>query len=373
MSRPSLIVQGLRVLEFRRFWIVALVALLLVYPQVMPRFWVLSIASQAMILGIIALSLIFLAGYVGMVSLAQVMLASIAGYITAMATVAWGVPILIGTVLGLGAAVFVGLVIGAISARSQGIYFLMLTMALAVGFFYLTLQNYEFFNGHRGFAQIPSPTGIPRADPPLFYYISLAAAALMYGGVKYIVRTPFGLALQGIRDNPRRMQTLGYWVVMYRIAAFGLAGLIAGVGGVLGIWYRSSISPGVADLTRTIDVLIIAVVGGLAFPAGAFVGAFVFILVETFASSIPSIALGPLQIEFDERFNTVIGLAFLLIVLFAPGGIVGTAHKFIASVRGRGAHTSGTLTTSERDRSADEPQAPKVEQGPVSDNQSPTD
>lgn len=99
------------------------------------------------------------------------------------------------------------------------------------------------------------------------------------------------------------------------MAGFTLAGFIAGVGGVLGVWYYQTISPGSIDLTRTINILVIAVIGGMVSFEGAFLGALAFTLVNNFASS------------YTDRYNTVIGLTFLLIVLFSPNGIVGLVQS----------------------------------------------
>lgn len=295
---------------------------LVLYPLLVPRFWILSIASQAIILGIVALSLVFMAGQGGMVSLAQAALAGLAAYMTAILTLRLGLPALPAGLIAVLIATLVGALFGAIASRSQGIYFLMLTLALAVGFFYLALQNYDLFGGHIGFAGVLGPTGSPRENPAAFYYLCLATAVAAYLSLRYLARAPLGLSFQGIRDNPRRMWALGYWVSLHRVAIFAIGGLVAGLSGVLGIWYRGSISPGTVDLTRTIDVLIIAVVGGLGHPIGAFVGALFFVLVQTFASSV--VVLG---FSFDERFNTLIGLSFLLVVLFAPDGLIGLAAR----------------------------------------------
>ena len=212
----------------------------------------------------------------------------------------------------------------------------MLTLALAMGFFYVVLQNYEIFGGHIGFAGILGPTGSPRENPAAFYYLCLVSATLVYLGLRYLVRSQLGLTFQGIRDNPRRMRALGYRVGLHRIALFAIGGFVAGVSGVLGVWYRGNISPGIVDLTRTIDVLIIAVIGGLGYPIGAFVGAVVFILIDVFASSVKVFGF-----SFDERFNTLIGLGFVLIVLVAPNGLVGLGGPPVAvgraPARGRAA------------------------------------
>jgi branched-chain amino acid transport system permease protein len=304
----------------------------------MPRFWILSIASNAMILGIASLSLVFMAGYGGMVSLAQAALAGFAAYMVAIAslepstnavgsTLGAGLPSIPSALIAIVLATALGALFGAIASRSYGIYFLMLTLALAVGFFYIVLQNYEFFGGHIGFAGIVGPTGQPREDPALFYYMCLAAASLVYLGLRYLARSQLGLTFQGVRDNPRRMKALGYRVGLHRVALFAIGGFVAGISGVLGAWYRGNISPGIVDLTRTIDILIIAVIGGLGYPIGAFVGAVVFILIQVFASSIEILGF-----SFDERFNTLIGLGFVVIVLVAPNGLVGLADRVWQSV-----------------------------------------
>ena len=159
--------------------------------------------------------------------------------------------------------------------------------------------------------------GVPFRDPHLFYYVALAAAAALYAGVLYLVRTPFGLVLQGIRDNPRRVAALGYDVALHRIAAFGVAGFIAGCGGVLTTIYNIGISPGSIGLGASVNILIISVIGGLGHPAGAFVGSLIFAVFDTFAASL-----------YDrDRFNTLIGLVFLGIVLASPDGIVGLARR----------------------------------------------
>jgi branched-chain amino acid transport system permease protein len=326
----------------RRWGLPALgVILLILYPIVLPllfnanqaRYWTLSIGANALILGIVALSLIFMSGYGGMVSLAQASLAGFAAYVVALmnllpstnatgGTIGLGLPPIPSAIIALVMATLAGALVGAIASRSSGIYFLMLTLAIAVGFFYVVLQNYEFFGGHIGFAGIVGPTGQPRANPVAFYYMCLIVAVLAYGGLKYLVRTQLGLTFQGIRDNPRRMRALGYRVTLHRVAIFALGGFVAGLSGVLGVWYRGNISPGVVDISRVIDVLVIAVIGGLGYPIGAFVGAAIFLVLDVFASSIVLFGF-----KFDERFNSLIGLAFVVIVLVAPHGLVGLVDR----------------------------------------------
>jgi len=299
--------------------IVAVIAL--AFPLVSSTFFVLQIGFQSLFLAIVALSLIFLARYGGMVSLAQTTLYGVAGYTLAIATVSYGLPWYVGVVLALVVCTLFALVFALVAVRTQGIYFLMITLAIAQLFYFYAEQDRIFTNGHSGIDGVTAPGGAVAQHPLPYYYLALVVAALTYLGLRYLVRTPFGLALQGVRDNPRRMRSLGFFVGGHRVAAFTLAGFVAGIGGVLGVWYNGSITPGAIDLTRTINVLVIAVVGGLISLEGAFVGAVFFALLTNFASS------------FTDRFNTAIGLAFLLIAIFSPDGIIGLARRVSAPRR----------------------------------------
>ena len=128
-----------------------------------------------------------------------------------------------------------GAFIGWLSARTEGIYTIMITLAIGMAFFYLAQQNYAIFNGFQGFQKVVPPVVLDtdwRSAMP-FYYLALFWALAGYFFVKYLLRAPFGIALQGIRDNPRRMNALGFNVTAHRIAAYAVAGVIAAVGGVL--------------------------------------------------------------------------------------------------------------------------------------------
>ena len=151
----------------------------------------------------------------------------------------------------------------------------------------------------------------------------LLVAALCLGAVGYLSRAPFGLALQGIRDNPRRMAALGFNVNAHRVAAYAFASFVAALGGVLQVWNYRQISPGSVGVERAIDILIIAVVGGVTRPIGPFIGALIFVLLRTFTLDF-LVAIG----LDGNRFRLLIGLGFLAIVLFSPDGIVGLWERW---------------------------------------------
>jgi branched-chain amino acid transport system permease protein len=304
---------------------------MVLFPAIANDFFLRQIAGWTMILGMIALSLMFLAGYGGMVSLAQMTVAGLAGYMIAVFGVSslpkvslfW--PWWMAAPVAIMIAVAFGTLAGALSARTEGIYTIMITLALATSFFYLTLQNWPIFNGFNGFTTIPAPhfLGVHWGDPIPLYYMILFFAALSYAAVVYISRAPFGLALQGVRDNPRRMEAIGYNVTAHRIAAYAFAALIAAVGGILLVWQNNQISPFSVGVDVVINLLIIAVVGGLGHPIGPFIGAFIYVILRTFALD----ALVAVGID-GRRFQTLIGLGFLVIVLFSPDGIVGLWRRW---------------------------------------------
>ena len=311
-------------------WQIVLGLLLLVFALVVPDFWRLQVGAYALILGIIALSLSFLGGYGGMVSLAQMTVAGVAGYMVAIfgtdsAGLGLGWPWWVVLPLSLAIATLFATLTGWLSVRTAGIYTIMITLAIATAFFYLVRQNYAIFNGFTGFAGLAPPQlfGVDWRAPLPFYYLCLGVAVLCYAAVLYVSRSTFGIALQAIRDNPRRMEAIGFHVRTHRIAAYALAGFIAALGGVLMVWFNGRISPGSVGVDRVIDILVIAVIGGLRHPIGAFLGAILFVLLENFA----------IDLIDRERFNTVIGAVFLAVVLFSPDGLLGLWEKLKAKSR----------------------------------------
>ncbi len=316
------------------YWVVGV--LLLVLPAFVSPFILFQIMGWSFVLGLIALSLTFLGGYGGMVSLAQMTFAGLAGYLvaifgdSAVDTISQGWPWWAVIPLALILTVLFATLVGWLAVRTEGIYTIVITLAIAAAFFYFTRQNYDIFNGFQGFNSVLPPHlfGVDWRGGVAFYYLSLFWAAAGYFLVLYLARAPFGLALQGVRDNPRRMAALGYNVTAHRVAAYALAGLIAGVGGILLTWQSSQISPGTIAIGPAIDILVIAVVGGLRHPIGAFIGALIYVLLKIFAVDV-LVALG----LSGERFQLLIGLGFLVIVFFSPDGILGLWDKLRASMR----------------------------------------
>jgi branched-chain amino acid transport system permease protein len=319
-----------------------------VMPFVVSDFFLNVILTKALWLGVAAASLVFLAAYGGMVSLGQVGIYGVAGMTYANLVLADGGSAAawnpwLALIAALVVATLVALGFGWIAARSEGIYFLMITLAFSVLVFYFFSQVTQL-SGFGGVNRVDLPTilGTPEQDPVPRYFVTLVVAVLVFVALRGIARTAFGLGLQGIRDEPARMRALGFDVTLHRLLAFGLAGFVAGVAGVLSVWYNSRITPGSINLEQTINILIIAVIGGLYRLEGAWIGALAYALIDNYSREwVPDIG----NVLGSARFNTIIGLVFLIIVLLSPGGLVGIWEGVRNRLGGGRRGGGGTQTT----------------------------
>jgi branched-chain amino acid transport system permease protein len=320
---------------------IATVALVVIAlgPALFNDYWVNSILTYTFLLGIAAASLVFLSAYVGMVSLAQTALMGIAGFAVGNMVTKGAVKGLhlgwdptLSVVLAIVLTTAVGLALGAVAARSFGIYFLMITLTYGViaNYFFGQVTLVSGFSGISGIDRYtPGFVGDVVDNPNRFYYITFVVAVIVYVLIRYLARTPFGIALQGVRDEPVRMASLGYNVPLYRTLAFAVAAFVASLAGVLYVWWQGQIDPQTIGLGATIDLLVAAVIGGLARIEGAWLGAFAWILIANYVRDVKVPVLG-------GSFNTVIGLIFLAIVLLSPGGLMGIWERFLAQAPRRG-------------------------------------
>jgi branched-chain amino acid transport system permease protein len=316
-------------------------------PLVFSAYWVSFILTQVFWYAILAMSMIFLSAYGGMVSLAQTALFGISGFVlgnvvlnvasgnTKGLNLGWN-PWL-GILLGIVVATVFGLLFGALASRSAGIYFLMITLTIAV------IANYFFgqvtlLSGFSGINNIYNRApgflgGNVQNHPDRLYYLALVVALAVYALIRYVVRTPFGLALQGVRDDPVKMSSLGYNVPLHRTLAFGFASFIASLAGVIFVWWNGEIDPNTIGLTAVLNLLTIAVIGGLYRLEGAWIGALAFILIQNYVRDVTVPVIG-------GSFNTVIGLIFLAIIVVSPGGLLGlweTGKDWLVRLAGGGA------------------------------------
>lgn len=304
------------------------VLVLALLPSLATAFFVNFVMTQTLILGLAAATIVVLAKYGGMTSLAQLLLFGIAGFMFGNAALQGGAR---GLNLGwhpwaaVGFAIVVttlaAFLLGAIASRTTGIYFLMLTLVYGVIGYFVFAQIVEI-SGPGGITSIQRPDLL--GPPVRLYYAALLLSVLVYLGFRALRRTAFGLALQGVRDDPVRMASLGFNVALHRTLAFTLAGFVAGLAGLLNVWWNGQIDPASISIGPTLILLIIAVIGGISSLEGAWLGAFVYVLVFTYLRDLPLVD----RIGITEaRFNTVIGVIVLAIMVLSPEGLTGIVKR----------------------------------------------
>jgi branched-chain amino acid transport system permease protein len=270
-----------------------------------------KLLQEILIWGIFAMSLDLLMGYAGMVSFGHSAFFGVGGYVAAMALKAYP-GVLSALVLPAVAAGLAALVIGFFSIRVSGVYFIILTLAFSQMFYAYTFQV-AWLGAEDGIFGVPrtAALGVNLAHPTSFHVYLLVLAALTALALWRIVRSPFGHVLRGVHENEARMEAVGYPVNRYKLLAFVIAGTIAGVAGSLYTQLNGSIAPDAFLWTTSGEALLMVIIGGTGTLGGAMLGSAAFILLQSLAST------------YTERWMTILGLTFILLVLFAPGGIVG--------------------------------------------------
>jgi len=280
-------------------------------PFVIGEVYYVNIASQILLYAVFALGLNVLVGYAGLVSLGHAGLFGVAAYVLAYLLAAgFGhtIAILAALVGGLVAtAAFAGLAL-----RATGISFIMITLALGEIIWGLAYRWISITNGDNGItvATRPQPFGVSLANARGFYDATLVVFLVAVAASAIFVRSPFGAALCGTRDQPRRMNALGYHVWMTRFFAFMFSGLLASVAGILFVYYNEFISPQALALTASAEGLLMVISGGAGTLLGPVVGAALVVIVKNVVSA------------YITRWNFMLGAIFVAIVVLMPEGLV---------------------------------------------------
>ncbi len=287
------------------------------------RYWV-SIVRDVLVFAVYALSLDLLVGRAGMPSLGHAAFYGSGAYAAAIAAERLATDELVVT---LGAAILVAallaLVIGFLSVRASGIFFLMLTLAFAQMVFALAFQWTDVTGGSNGFSGVRRRTafGLDLNPADALYRGVVVIFAMVTLLLWWIQRSHYGRALIGVRENERRMRALGYDTVRLRLSAFVLAGALAGVAGALSTWSFRIVSSNDVGLGRSIEAFVMVLIGGAGTLLGPIVGAGVVVYIDRVLSS---------SIAFSQ---TVLGLVFVVFVLGARQGIVGSLRSAYARTR----------------------------------------
>jgi branched-chain amino acid transport system permease protein len=283
-----------------------------------------TILRDMLVFAVYAVSLDLLIGRAGMPSLGHAAFFGSGAYAAAVAATRLGTDELVVT---LAAAILVasGLaaVIGLLSVRASGIFFLMLTLAFAQMAFAVAFQWNDVTGGSNGFSGVRRPTlfGADLSAPDTYYRLVVVAFALVVALVWWIARSHYGRALAGIRENERRMRALGYDTVRIKLSVFVLSAALAAVAGTLSAWSFRFVATSDVGLGRSVEGFVMVLIGGAGTLVGPVVGAAVVLYIDRVLSS--SIAWS----------QTVLGLVFIVFVLAARQGIVGVARRAYARVR----------------------------------------
>jgi branched-chain amino acid transport system permease protein len=300
----------------RARWIAlgAAVVLLAALPYLVSSFTV-NLATQALIFGLFALSINVLAGYGGLITLGQAGFIGVAGYGVAILTTREGWPLGAAVVGALALCVVAAAFLGVLVVRSRGTYFVMITLAEGMVVWGIALRWQELTGGENGIPGVPKPDF---ADAYWqYYYLVLIVVAVCTVLIALLVRSPFGLSLKGIRDAEDRLAPLGYNATLHKLIAFTISGFFAGVAGLMLAMYNSFIGPSDVFFLASAEGLLMSILGGIATISGAFVGAGVVVIITNWVSS------------YVDRWQTLLGVVFVLVILFAPDGIVGAWSRWV--------------------------------------------
>lgn len=276
-----------------------------------------GVASRILIFALAATSLNLILGFGGMVSFGHAAFIGIGAYTvgilmqsgTTSAWISWPLAVLMGVVFAA--------LIGAISLRTRGVYFIMITLAFAQMLFYLmvSLKNYGGEDGLSLMQRSDLGLGLDLSSDTQFYYVVLALFVLVFIGIQRLLNARFGHVLQGIRENETRMQALGFSVYGYKLAAFTLAGALAALAGALLANQSSYVSPAAMQWNQSGMLLIMVILGGVGYLYGGLVGAAAFLLIEE------------VLVGYTIHWQFYLGALLLLVVLVAPNGILSLPRR----------------------------------------------
>jgi branched-chain amino acid transport system permease protein len=278
----------------------------------------LTLLTQAAIIAILAMSLDVLLGYTGLPSLGHAAYFGVAAYAVGILTTEYQRGFLTCLVVGVALAALTAAVFGLLAIRASGTYFLMITLALGMVVWGLAFRWVSITKGDNGIAGVPRPElGLPwsLSLPLPFFYFALTAAVAAWALLGLLVRSPFGMGLQGIRESETRMRALGYNVWLHKYLAFVIAGAFAGFAGVFWAYYNGFVSPVDVQLVTSVETLLMVALGGPGTLAGPALGATIIVFLKNFAS------------VYTKRWLLILGAVYIGVILFAPQGVLGALKR----------------------------------------------
>jgi branched-chain amino acid transport system permease protein len=299
---------------------VATLLVLGVLPFAIARYQI-SILTELLIFGLLALSLDLIMGYTGMVSFGHAAYFGLGAYGSALLLIHYAVPVPVAMVGGALLAGVIALPVGYISTRATGIYFAMLTLAFAQLLYTIAYKWRDLTGGSDGIAGVPKTTlwwnGPSLASASAYYYLVAGSLVVSLFLCRALVRSPFGKALMAIRENERKFSVLGQDPRRFKLTVFVIAAVFAGLAGSLFAPFRGFASPEVMFWVLSGQALMMVIIGGIGTLIGPVLGAMLFMLIQEVLSS------------YTEQWMIFTGAIFVLMVIFLPGGVVGAVRSWI--------------------------------------------
>jgi branched-chain amino acid transport system permease protein len=291
---------------------------LFLLPPVLPSY-ILILLSQSLIYAILAMSLDILVGYTGLGSLGHAAFFAIGAYTTAILVTRHHCPFGVTLFWSMAAAAGSTALLAILALRATGIYFLMITLAIAMCVWGLAYRWVSMTGGDSGITGIPMPDlGLPWdiGQPMPFFYFTVFFFIVCLILFYVLTRSPFGKTLVGIRDNEARMKVLGYNVWLHKYLALIIAGGFAGLAGNLYAYFNSFVSPNDANLDRCMEVVLMVTIGGSGTLVGAGLGAFIIVFLKNMVS------------VYTSRWLMILAAVYVITALYAPDGIMGLFKRF---------------------------------------------
>ena len=315
-------------MDKRQIWLsLATLALFAIVPPLTIIFdqpFYIDLIARIMIFAIAAVSLDLILGHGGMVSFGHAAYMGIGAYAVGVLSY-YGIDNgFLQIPLALGAAALIGLVFGALSLRTSGVYFIMITLAFAQMLYFLAI-SLEEFGGDDGMSSMRSEFSglIDMYDTVHFYYLIFTILVLVLFGLHRLVLSRFGMVIRASRSNEKRMHAIGFPTFRYKLAAFTIASTICGLAGVLFANLNEFVSPDIMHWTHSGEIMIMVIMGGMGTLIGPVLGATAFLLLEEYLPEWMEMAVT----NGGEHWAIVMGPILIAIVLFGRGGI----HALFAS------------------------------------------
>lgn len=292
--------------------IVALLAIAIAIPYLTTSFYV-NLFTEVMIFGLLAMSIDILAGYTGLTSMGHAGIFGVSAYVVGYTLTKTTLPLEIALPLGIVASILAAALFAIIAIRTTGVYFLMVTLAEGMIVWGIAYRWASVTGAENGIRGVPRPLFVHEYWQ--FFYLVLVVFVVLSIIMYRLVNSPFGLTLKGIRESESRMRTLGYNTALHKFIGFTMTGFFAGTAGALYAIYNGFVSPSAVEFAKSAEEVLMVIVGGVGTLFGGVVGAAVII----FTRNIVSL--------YTSRWPTIMGLIFVVTILFARDGLLGAVRS----------------------------------------------